>query len=161
MNGRRRTRWAYVAAVSLALNGFCLAFIGAQVLRLRHPDKVLAVVGGDRVGKAIAESIMAQLPGKLPDADGQLLRKAFAAKAPTLSALRIQLAEADEQVRADLARQPFDEERLRVSMVQSRAIRRQFGPLIEDMLLEVLPRMSDEGRLALSQYRLRVDPAAK
>lgn len=156
MNGRR-SRWAYVAAGSLALNAFILAFAGAQTLRARHPEKILAVVGTDRVAGAIAASIMAQLPEKLPAADGELLRKSFAAKVPELAALRAQLSQADEQVRVDVARLPFDNERLRADLLKSRMLRRQLGPLVEEMLLDVMPKLSDEGRRAISQYRLRID----
>jgi hypothetical protein len=156
-----RSRWAYVAAASLALNCFFLAFAGAQQLRARHPERILAIVGSDRISGAIAESILAQLPEKLPRADGELMRSAFAKNMPDLITLRVQLAQADEQVRADVARRPFDNERLRADMLKSRMIRRQFGPLVEEMLLEVLPKLSDEGRLAISQYRLRIDSAAR
>jgi uncharacterized membrane protein len=136
-----------VAIASLCVNLFLVTFLAVAIMRYTH-----ALSGGGRVtADSATETLFQQLPRKLPPADARILRDAFAAKSQTLLHLKRQTALASERVRADIARQPFDIDLLRADLIKAREVRRQYGPLIEDALLEALPKMSQQGRTALSQ----------
>ncbi|WP_316977396.1 periplasmic heavy metal sensor [Shumkonia mesophila] len=151
-----RFRWTYWAVgLSIAFNLFFAGFIGAQAWRHRHPESLLSeVIADGPVGGVVVQAILRQIAEKLPPADGHILRGAFARKFPELVPLWRQSFQAVERVRADIAERPFDGDKTRTDMLAAREARQQVSPLIEGILLDALPRMSDEGRLALSQYRL-------
>jgi uncharacterized membrane protein len=138
--------------LSLALNLFLVAFVGAQAWRARNTESMLLTASSE--GGITAHGILRQLADKLPPEDGRLLRDAFAARLPELATLRRQSVQAMDRVRDDIARRPFDADRTRADMRAAREARRNLAPVIEETMLDVLPRMSDEGRIALGQYRL-------
>lgn len=149
----RRTRLGI--GVSAALNIFLLTFVGTQAWRHRHPDSFLAmstigtVASGD-----VARAFVQQLASVLPPEDGKVLRSAFVARLPELIRLQRSSLAAAEQVRRDIGVHPFDVNKLRTDMVAARQARQAIRPIVEDSLLEALPRMSDSGRQVLSEYRI-------
>ncbi len=61
---------------------------------------------------------------------------------------------ATERVRADIGARPLDVEKLRADLDASRAARDKLRPAIQQILLDVLPQLSDDGRTILSTYRV-------
>lgn len=151
--GMRWIHWA--VGLSIALNLFFAAFIGAQAWRNRHPEGIFTVATTGILARgAIGEGVLKQLMSQLPADDGRILQDALGPKLPEVMAWQRHLAEAMERVRADIAQQPFDKDRLRADLLAAREVRQTISPLIEEVLLDALPRMSDRGRIVLSQYRL-------
>ena len=148
----RRARWGI--GLSIALNLFFAAFIGAQAWRLHHLGEVISLPRGGGLASADVQSIIEKLAKNLPPADGRLIRGAFAAKMPQLVALQAELLRTSELVHADIAQKPFSADKLQTDMNAAAVARQQIPPVIQDVLLDVLPQMSDEGRLVLSQYWL-------
>ncbi len=147
------THW--LLGLSIGLNLFFAAFIGAQAWRIRHSEGFLPVTGSNSLATgAIIGSIVQQIASKLPPDDARTIHDAFAAKLPELIALQQQSRQAIEQLRVDIVQRPYDNNKSRTDVLTAREARQKLGRIIEETLLEVLPRMSDGGRLALSQYRL-------
>jgi hypothetical protein len=151
---RRPLRGLHVAiVVSVALNLFCLALIGEQAWS-RHVEERVALQIGDG-GEALSlRTVLRQLVEKLPPGDAALLRAGFIARIPDLMALRRESVQAMDRVRADIAERPFNAEKTRTDMLASREARQKTAAVIQDTLLDVLPRMSDAGRRELAEYRL-------
>jgi hypothetical protein len=140
-------------AISLVVNLFGLAFIGARLWHNRVGRGVLIETesgGAAPSMRAVLREIIANLPSK----DGEMLRDAFIGRLPELAMLNRQSLAAVDQVRADIAQQPFDLAKTQADMLISRDARQQIGAAIQETLLGVLPKMSDEGRRTLAQYRL-------
>jgi uncharacterized membrane protein len=136
-------------ALSLALNLFLLAFLGAQAWHAREDTPPVAA------GEAAStRAVLAAITRDLPPDDAQLLRGAFIDHIGELARLRRQAVQAMDRVRADIARQSYDGEATRADMAAARGARQRLGPVIEQALLEVLPRMSGPGRQALARLRL-------
>jgi hypothetical protein len=140
-------------AISLVVNLFGLAFIGERLWHNRVGRGVLIETesgGAAPSMRAVLREIIANLPSK----DGEMLRDAFMGRLPELAMLNRQSLAAVDQVRTDIAQQPFDFAKTQADMLISRDARQQIGAAIQETLLGVLPRMSDEGRRTLAQYRL-------
>ncbi len=149
----RRTRIGI--GVSVALNIFLLTFVGTQAWRHRHPDSFLAMSSAGTVASGdVARAFVQQLASVLPPEDGKVLRAAFVARLPELVRLQRASLSAAEQVRSDIGVHPFDVDKLRADMLAARQARQAIRPIVEDSLLEALPRMSDAGRQVLSEYRI-------
>lgn len=142
-----RSRWMHALLIaSVAANVFLCAFLGVQAWQRQR----LA----ERVAPPLAESFLNRLMGRLSPADQDVLRDAFSRRRPELAALQRQVREAMDRARADTARRPFDLAAARADIGAVRQRRGRITALYEEALLAALPRMSDEGRLALSQQRL-------
>jgi len=147
------TRWA--VGLSVALNLFFVAFLGAQFWRSQGIEGLFAPATTSNAGAGpFRRAVLRQLVARLPPEDGRVLRAGFVARLPELVRLQRQSVAAAEQVRADIAASPLDLEKLRTDMRAAREARQQLAPVIEEALLDVVPRMSDEGRRILSDYRL-------
>ncbi len=129
---------------SLAANVFLCAFLGVQAWR-RHR---LAELGAN------PESVLPQVMERLSPADREVFRSAFSARFPELRDLRRQARAAVARVRAGMAARPFDAAAVRADMEALRQARLRISSLLEEGLVEALPRMSEEGRFVLSQQRI-------
>ncbi len=136
-----------LVALSVALNLFFLAFVGARMWHAGDATR-------DLVSGVVVRVILQRVTDSLPPDDGRILQQAAAARLDRLSHWQQQSREAAEQVRRDIAATPFDLERTRADLLAARQTRQQLSPVIEDILLDALPRMSDEGRRVLSEQRL-------
>lgn len=136
-----RLRW--VLAVSLAVNVFLVGFIGVQAWRLRHLR-----------ASAVVESVFKQVGERLPPDDRSILRRALQSKAPALIAAGRQSKEALEQVRADVGREPYDDAKVRTDLAAARDARQRMGALVEEILLETLPQLSEAGRKTIGDFRV-------
>jgi uncharacterized membrane protein len=149
---RSPVRIALVA--SLALNLLLIAVVGGQQLR--------RLVAGFPVDEPVGfwsedgspTPAVAQILAALPTGDAALLREAIAAHREQLAGIRAEFARAMQGVRAEIARTPADAERLREAIETARRARQAFGPILQAILLAAVPRMSEQGRQVLSQYRL-------
>ncbi len=149
----RRTR--LIIGVSVALNIFLLTFLGTQAWRHRHPDSFLAMSTTASIASGdIARAFVQQLAAALPPEDGKVLRAAFITRLPELVRLQRASLSAAEQVRRDMGSHPLDIDQLRTDMRAARQARQAIRPVIEEGLLEALPRMSEAGRQAFSEYRI-------
>jgi len=136
-------RW--LVAVSIALNLFFAAFLGAQAWRAHQ-----AMPEAER---GLAQGIVQQLAAKLPPEDAKLLRRTFLAKLPAILAAQGESADGLEQLRSDIAHAPLDMDKIRADLQPIRDGRQKSRAAVEDALLDLLPGLSPEGRQALSQYR--------
>ena len=141
----RRLRWILVA--SMAANVFLVGFIGAEAWRVVRR-------GGGLASTALTDVALPRILERLPPADGRLVGDAFARRLPELAELQRRAREAVERLRAEMARSPFDPEGVRAAMRELREARSRLSGVLEEILVDVLPRMSDEGRRILSEQRL-------
>ncbi|WP_186455772.1 periplasmic heavy metal sensor [Nitrospirillum pindoramense] len=144
-----------VFILSLALNLFLLAFLGAQQWRQRAVLGALPpTLARSAAGNALA-TIIGQLAEQLPPEDSRLLRDAILSHMGQLEAAQGRFADAMSQVRAEIDRTPLDPDALRAAMAHAREERQPISPVLEDIMMEVLPKMSPEGRHILARYRGR------
>lgn len=147
--GSRLTAW--LIGVSIALNLFFAAFLGAQAWRAHHRGPE-ADIAGER-GGAFAQGIIRQLAEKLPPADARLLRNSFLTRLPAILAAQAQALDGLERLRSDIAQEPLDMDKVRADMQPIQDGRQKSRAVVEEVLVEILPRLSPQGRQALSQYR--------
>jgi len=146
-----RSRWTlWAVGLSVALNLFLLGFLGAQAWRLHAPESSDAPAA-DTLGPGFFR----QLAGTLPPADARLLRSALGARLPEMIGLRRDWQQAAERLRTDIAQLPYADDKVRADLAAVQAARQKLRPLTEDLLLTILPQMSDEGRQALSRARVK------
>ncbi|MDZ5649056.1 periplasmic heavy metal sensor [Nitrospirillum sp. BR 11828] len=144
-----------VFILSLAVNLFLLAFIGAQQWRQRAALGTLPpMLARSAAGNALA-TIIGQLAEELPPEDSRLLRAAILSHMTQLETAQGRFADAMSQVRAEIDRTPLNPDALRAAMANAREQRQPIGPVLEDIMMEVLPKMSPEGRHILARYRGR------
>ncbi|MEA1674160.1 periplasmic heavy metal sensor [Nitrospirillum sp. BR 11163] len=145
----------FLFLLSLALNLFLLAFLGAQQWRQRTALGALPpVLARSAAGNALA-TLVGQLAEQLPAGDRSLLRGAIVSHMAQLEAAQGRFTAAMDQVRTEIDRTPLDPDALRAAMANAREQRQPIGPVLEDIMMEVLPKMSPEGRHVLARYRGR------
>jgi hypothetical protein len=150
-----RLPWArWGIALSIALNLFFAAFIGAQAWRLQQPEYPHSILARGLATGQVTQDLLRLLAKRLPPADARILQDAFAARMQEITAIQQAASEAMQQVRIDIGRQPFDPDRLRADLLAARATRQKISPIVEAILLDALPRMSNDGRLALSRHHV-------
>jgi hypothetical protein len=133
---RRRAAGPLTLAVSLGINLFLAGWAVTQYLE--PPAYSKPGVAPEVVAQAIARS--------LPAADGALLAGAFAAKKDTLDRARHNYLEALERLRQVIRAEHLDETALQDRMRDVRQIRQTERQIFSDTMLEVIPKMSWQGR---------------
>lgn len=148
--------WGRIAlTVSVALNLFLVTLIGVQMWRHRHPDGLLAQASARWLASGqVVQAVLDQAGDQLPAEDARLLRQALTERSAELIRLQRQSRQAMEQLRRDIAQQPYDDAPVRTDLAALAQARQAIRPLVEDMLLELLPRLSPQGRQVLSRLRL-------
>ncbi|MBN8898178.1 MAG: periplasmic heavy metal sensor, partial [Rhodospirillales bacterium] len=124
-----------------------LAFLGVQGYRWRVAERQI-VSGG------LVEIAIDQVSSKLSPEDARILRSAFMSHSGELATLQRQWLLAVEETRRDIGAQPFDAAKFKADLQAVREARSRISPVIEALLLEAIPRMSEAGRQAISRYRL-------
>jgi uncharacterized membrane protein len=154
--GSRRVRWARIGvAASIALNLFLLAFAGGQAWRLTRSGSLLALsTSSDFVSGVLAERLLRRITSVLPPADGRLVHAAFAPRMPEVIGLGRRAFLAVERAREDIGAKHLDLDKVKADLAAANDARQAIRPIVQGTLLDVLPRMSAQGRLALSQYRV-------
>jgi len=146
-------RLRLILGLSLALNLFLLAFVAGQRWRA-HRLELLAVQSGP--GLMLSpdpEGALARLEAVLSPADAAILRAAVAERLGPLLDARRGFVAAIARARAEVARDPVNPAALQDAIAEARRERQRFGPLLEALLLEAVPRMSPQGRRVLAQFR--------
>jgi uncharacterized membrane protein len=138
-------RW--LLAGSLAVNLFLVAFVGVEAWRMRHPLS-------SGLAEGAVESVFKQIGERLPADDRTVLRRAFAARLPALIAAGRDSRDGLDQARADIEADPFDPAKLRADLEAARTARQRAGLLVQEVLLDSLPRLSPRGRKAIADFRL-------
>jgi uncharacterized membrane protein len=142
-----------ILVVSIAVNLFLAALVGAQrwqAVQLRRMA-VPAISALERQGLQAPETTLERLGAALSRDDAAILLGAARARLGTLLSMKADFVAAAEHVRREIARDPVDPAGLRVAIAEARRQRQRFGPLLEDIVLDAVPRMSPEGRRVLSQ----------
>jgi len=151
-----RTTWIRAGVgLSIALNLFLVGFVGAHLLPFGTPATQSAAITGDTEPGAPLREAIRQVIERLPTGDARLLREAFAARLPELGTLQRQARQAAERVRQDIGQPTLDTAKLRADLTALHDARQKIRPVIDDILLDALPRLSPQGREILSQARLR------
>ncbi|MBR0681708.1 periplasmic heavy metal sensor [Roseomonas eburnea] len=148
-------RLRLILGVSIALNLFLAAFVGGQRWRARGLE-MLALQPGPGLmeqGAPDPEGTLAHLVRALPPADAAILRASVRARMFELLDARRGFVEAAAAAREEVARDPVNPAALQAAIAEARRQRLRFGPLLEAVLLEAVPRMSPEGRRVLAQFR--------
>ncbi|GGJ35400.1 periplasmic heavy metal sensor [Neoroseomonas lacus] len=142
-------------AVSIALNLFLVALVGAQRWRAVHVQRIAMPAVGLLEGRGIQdpEGTLQQFGAGLSSDDAAILRGAVRARLGELLNARRGFVAAVERTREEIARDPIDPVALREAIVEARRQRQRFGPVLESILLDAVPRMTPEGRRALSRIR--------
>jgi uncharacterized membrane protein len=144
-----------ILAVSIALNLFLVALVGAQRWRAVQQQRMAVPVIGalERRGLQDPQGTLQQLAGRLPRDDAALLLGASRERLAELLSARASFISAVEQAREEIARDPVDSFALQAAIAEARRQRQRLGPVLEDILLDAVPRMTPEGRRVLSQMR--------
>ncbi len=142
-----------ILVVSIALNLFLVALVGAQAwqaAKLRRMA-VPAISALERQALQDPEGTLARLGAGLSRDDAAILLDAARARVSALLSVKADYVSAVEHAREEIARDPADPAGLRSAIAEARRQRQRFGPLLEDILLDAVPRMTPAGRRALSQ----------
>ena len=142
----RASRWLLLA--SLALNVFLVGAAGALVARHYWTAGAGAPPPLDRSVAARIERIAATLPA----ADADLLRTDYRANAGKVDASRDAYRQAQDDVRATLRAEPFQDDAMRAAMVKTRAARQAFDQQLQDAIASAAARMSPAGRNKLADW---------
>lgn len=148
-------RLRVILAMSIALNLFLAAFVGAQRWKAVRLERQAPPAAGFLEGGGVQdpEGAVQRLATTLPQRDAALLRRAVLSRLDALTEARRGFALAVERTREEIARTPVDPAALRAAIEEARRQRQRFGPLLEEILLDIVPRMSPEGRQVLARYR--------
>ena len=135
----QRLQW--LLAASLALNLFLVALIAAHLLR--RP-------GHERWARPAM--VIERLAASLPRADGDKLRAALAARNTEVGVLVDAFRAAQDEVRAALRSQPFDEAALARAMADAETAHAALEKAIHGLMANAAGQMSPEGRAGLANW---------
>jgi len=146
-----RLRW--IVVVSIAMNLFLMALVGAQAWRATQLRRMAlpAISEFERLGLQDPEGTVRRLGAGLSRDDAAILVGAARARIDALLGVKADFVAAVEHARAEVARDPVDSAALRSAIEEARRQRQRFGPLLEDILLDAVPRMSPQGRRELAR----------
>lgn len=146
-------RLRVILAVSIALNLFLVALVGAQRWRAAQVQRVGTPAASLVEGRGIRdpEGTLQEFVARLAPDDAAILQGAARARLGELLNARRDFVAAVQRTREEIGRDPVDPTALREAMAEARRQRQRFGPLLEAILLDAVPRMTPEGRRALSR----------
>jgi hypothetical protein len=133
---RRRATGPLILAISIGINLFLAGWAVTQYLE--PPAYSKPGVAPEVVAQAIVRA--------LPAADGALLAGAFAEKREALDRARRNYLDALERLRQVILAERLDEAALQDRMRDVRQIRQTERQIFSDTMLEVIPKMSWQGR---------------
>jgi uncharacterized protein YhaN len=147
------SRLRVILAVSIALNLFLVALVGAQRWRAVQVQRMAtpAIGLGEGRGMRDPEGTLQEFLARLSPSDAAILQAVARARLGELLNARRDFVSAVERARAEIGRDSIDLTALREAMAEARRQRQRFGPLLEGILLDAVPRMTPEGRRALSR----------
>lgn len=145
---RPRTRWLLLG--SLALNLFFIGIAIAMVVR--HPPPPRA---WDRDIFVRTE----RLAEGLPKADRDILLQQIQANRPAIEKTQNEYRAAQESIRANLRKEPFNINAMRAAMNDTRVARQAFDVAVQNAFASAAEQMSQNGRTALADWRHNRDRA--
>lgn len=140
----RLSRW--LLPLSLALN----VFLGT--LAVMHPPFP------PRHEPPDPAQIIERIAASLPPADAVILRRVFAAHAADLDRAARDFHAMPDRILALLAAPRLDEDALRAVMAANREAHTRLDDTLGLIVVEVVPRLSPEGRAALARFDPRPGP---
>ncbi|MTJ82792.1 MAG: periplasmic heavy metal sensor [Telmatospirillum sp.] len=135
---RRRSSRSWILALSLGLNLFLAGWAVTQYLRPSVYSK--PGVAPEVIADAIA--------GSLPAADGDLMRKAFAERRNDLRAAREAYLVTFDHFRQVITADPPSAAAIAAGMEEVKRTRQLERQIFSDTMVDVLPRLSRDGRQA-------------
>jgi uncharacterized membrane protein len=137
---RGATRWLLLS--SLALNLFFVGIAVAMAIRAPAPAT------WDRNVFVRIERLAATLPA----ADADLLRGQIAAQRPAIETAQTEYRAAQDDIRENLRREPFDGAAMRATMAKTRAARQNFDQTLQGAFATATAQMSPAGRRAVADW---------
>ena len=128
--------------LSVALNVFLLALVGMHLLRPHESGP---------------ESRLDRLIAALPAADGERFHAVLDRERPRYEPAREAVSTAHRALAAAIARTPYDEPAVRDALQAWQASWRGFSGRFNEVFLDALRGLSDEGRARLAQASLTED----
>jgi uncharacterized membrane protein len=104
---------------------------------------------------------MDHLADSLPPADGALLRAAFDADLAALDRSHAEMDRIGTELRAVLARDPFDKGAFRALLVESDQLHAAFGRALTQTFPDVVEKLSAEGRHKMAEGHFPGSPPPK
>ena len=139
---RPATRWLLLG--SLALNLFFIGIAIAMVVR--HPP---APRNWDRDIFVRTE----RLAEGLPKADRDILLQQMQTNRPAIEKTQSEYRAAQESIRDNLRKEPFDINAMRAAMNDTRVARQAFDVAVQNAFASAAEQMSQGGRTALADWR--------
>jgi uncharacterized membrane protein len=136
--------WRGLLAVSLCLNGFLLAYLGAQSFMRPKPG----------VGTIPPPAMISRVAEMLPDADARILWDAYRRSEAKVSAAQKEYRQVLIDASALLRQPKIDEAALRQAVQMARDKRLVIGDMMIEVFLDAFPKMSLEGREMLLEKSL-------
>lgn len=137
----RRTLSRWLLPFSLALNVFFATVIAMRPPHFGHPP-----------GPPNPNHIVERIADVLPPADAAILRQVFAAHSADIERGHALMHVMPNRVRAILAAPQLDNAALGQVMADDRAARATMDEAIQAVVMETIPKLSDEGRARLSRW---------
>ncbi|MCW5688849.1 MAG: periplasmic heavy metal sensor [Pseudolabrys sp.] len=141
---RPATRWLLLG--SLALNLFFIGIAIAMAVRPAPPPRMW-----DRDVFVRTE----RLASGLPQADRDILLKQMEANRPAIEQTQTAYRAAQESIRDNLRKEPFDPAAMRAAMNDTRSARQAFDVALQNVFATAAEQMSQNGRKALADWRHR------
>ena len=139
---RPATRWLLLG--SLALNLFFIGIAIAMVVRHPPPPRIW-----DRDIFVRTE----RLAAGLPQADRDILLNEIQANRAAIEKTQTAYRAAQESIRDNLRKEPFDINAMRGAMNATRAARQAFDVAVQNAFASAAEKMSQNGRTALADWR--------
>lgn len=136
------TRWLLLG--SLALNLFFIGIAIAMVVRHPAPPRTW-----DRDIFVRTE----RLAEGLPKADRDILLQQMQANRPAIEKTQTEYRAAQESIRDNLRKEPFDVNAMRAAMNDTRTARQAFDVAVQNAFASAAAQMSQDGRTALADWR--------
>ena len=137
-----------ILLVSLGFNLFFVGAVGALAARQYLAPPTTPTASIDRSAAARIERLAATLPA----ADADILRSEFRANAAPVEAAQETYRRAYDRVREALRAEPFEIERLRAMMGETRAARQGFDQPLQELIAAAAAKMSALGRDKLADW---------
>ncbi len=135
-------------ALSLALNVFLVALIGAHLLR----PALVAPAAPSR-----AEGPIGRIVDALPQAEAIRMRAVLDRARPERQAARDRVSAAQHDVASAIAHSPYDEDEIRHALAAWQASWHDFTTDFNAVLIEALRGLSDDGRARFAAAALAED----
>jgi hypothetical protein len=151
MTAIARLRLAF--AVSLAINLALGTYYAGKSWRERQPPPVLPQAMLRSPGGMAAERVLERAVLRLSVSDAAVLRAGIAAHADDMAKAQLAYLADLDLLRAAVLAEPIDRDALRARIAATEQSRLLLEPVIEAIILDVVPKLSPDGRRKLAAFR--------